>query len=522
MPTSRSFGMALVRTVMLLPLLAGFLAAQTPSGNSDQLARVSAFLAQNREALDLSGGGAHLAARLIDPNRLIFLLGESHGIALSEDLDLAMLQYLHKAAGVRIYLAEISYAEGCLLNRYLDNGDEQLLDFVMNQFEGSIAWTKERKAFYQNFRRWNLALPPGQRVRFAGVDIEHQRNVALRFLRELAKQPDHAAPTAIAEVVGKLQGLGDANDGNLPNVAADLDAALKAHHAEFAEFLSRRLFDFELVTENLVKALEYYKDHDSQKSNELREQVMYDTFLKLYPQFGGAKCYGRWGSAHIFQRALDRGETFAMMVNRPGSPVAGEVASILMIYQDTQALQMPGYRVQNADSPAEWIAPFAGAAIAPLTLFRLAGIDALGPNPLVKGDGKATDFVQYAVLVKGGQPDHPLGDLPAPAKFTELPAVVIKSVPEAGSTNVSPDLTEIRVTFSKTMGNGWAWCTAAIDPPSLSNIHYDNERRTIIATTKLEPGHQYAVWLNMQGCMGFKDADGLNSVPYLLSFQTAK
>jgi RNA polymerase sigma-70 factor (ECF subfamily) len=325
-------------------------------------------------------------------------------------------------------------------------------------------------------------------------------------------------------VIGKLQGLDDTNDGRLPDVATDLGAALKAHRAEFAEFLGRRTFDFELVTENLEKALEYYKDHNSQKSNELREQVMYDTFLKLSPQFGGAKCYGRWGSAHILRHALDRGETFGMMLNRPGSPVAGKVASILMIYKDTQALQMPGYRVQNADSPVQWITPFAGAAIAPLTLFRLAGIDALGPNLLSKGDGQATDFVQYVVLVKGGKPDHPLGDLAVPTatRFSELPAVVIKSVPESGSTNVSPDLTEIRVTFSKTMGDGWAWCRAAMETPSLSNIHYDNERRIIIATTKLDPGHQYAVWLNLQGCTGFKDMDGQSSVPFLLSFQTAK
>ncbi len=515
MPNPRHFGMAVVRTVMLLPLSASFLSAQTPSDNS-------AFLTQNSEALDVSDGGAHLQAHLIDPNRLIFFLGESHGIAINEDLDLAMLQYLHKAAGVRIYLAEISYAEGCLLNRYLDKGDEPLLDFVMNQFEGSIAWTKEHKAFYQNFRRWNLTLAPDQRVHFAGVDIEHQRYVALRFLKELAKQPDHAAPAAIMEVVGKLQGLGDTDGGKLPDVATDLGAALKAHHAEFVEFLGRGVFDFELVTENLLKALEYYKDHNSRKSNELRERVMYDTFLKLYPQFGGAKCYGRWGSAHIFQRALDRGETFAMMLNRPGSPVAGKVASILMVYKDTQALQMPGYRVQNADSPVDWLTPFAAATTAPLTLFRLAGIDSLGPNPLMKGDGKATDFAQYVVLVKDAKPEHPLGDLPAPTKFGELPAVVVKSVPESGSTNVSPGLTEIRVTFSKPMGNGWAWCRSAIDSPSLSDIHYDTERRTIVATTKLEPDHQYAVWLNMQGCTGFKDADGRNSVPYLLSFHTAK
>ena len=41
-----------------------------------------------------------------------------------------------------------------------------------------------------------------------------------------------------------------------------------------------------------------------------------------------------------------------------------------------------------------------------------------------------------------------------------VPPVVVKAVPEAGSADVDPKLTEIKVTFSKDMQNeSWSWST---------------------------------------------------------------
>lgn len=75
------------------------------------LALAPLALAQaDRQALDL----AHFDAKLLDfRDKQIILLGESHGIAVNEDLDLALLQG-----------------------------------------EGSVAWTKERR---------ELGAPPGRR-----------------------------------------------------------------------------------------------------------------------------------------------------------------------------------------------------------------------------------------------------------------------------------------------------------------------------------------------------------------------
>jgi hypothetical protein len=46
--------------------------------------------------------------------------------------------------------------------------------------------------------------------------------------------------------------------------------------------------------------------------------------------------------------------------------------------------------------------------------------------------------------------------------LSAAPAVVVKTVPEAGSSDVDASVKEIKVTFSKAMkDNSWSWSTAS-------------------------------------------------------------
>jgi RNA polymerase sigma-70 factor (ECF subfamily) len=101
--------------------------------------------------------------------------------------------------------------------------------------------------------------------------------------------------------------------------------------------------------------------------------------------------------------------------------------------------------------------------------------------------------------------------------------VVIKSVPEAGSTAVDSSTTEIRVTFSKEMQPG-AWSWGMIDketyPGTSEAPKYLDDKRTCVLPVKLQPGKTYAVWINTEKLHNFKDVKGQIAVPYLLVFKT--
>ncbi len=117
-----------------------------------------------------------------------------------------------------------------------------------------------------------------------------------------------------------------------------------------------------------------------------------------------------------------------------------------------------------------------------------------------------------------------LGPDDGPPSVESLPPVVIATDPVAGSTDVSTDVTELHVTFSKPMTDeSWSWSTAWKDslPEIVGTPRYTEDRRTCILPVKLAPGRCYGSWLNSQKFGNFKDVDGRKAVPYLLVFETS-
>jgi RNA polymerase sigma factor (sigma-70 family) len=105
------------------------------------------------------------------------------------------------------------------------------------------------------------------------------------------------------------------------------------------------------------------------------------------------------------------------------------------------------------------------------------------------------------------------------------PPVVVKTVPQAGATDVDAKTKEIQITFSKDMMDGsWSWSQLSDGsfPKIVGKPTYLKDKRTCVATVKLEPDKTYAIWLNSEKFHGFQDADGRAAVPYLLVFKTAK
>ncbi|UCD16318.1 MAG: Ig-like domain-containing protein [Candidatus Zixiibacteriota bacterium] len=111
------------------------------------------------------------------------------------------------------------------------------------------------------------------------------------------------------------------------------------------------------------------------------------------------------------------------------------------------------------------------------------------------------------------------------ALIDSMPPVVIETIPIAGDLTVDPNTTEICVSFSKDMRTDiWSWVQVNDNtfPDITGEIKYLDDNRTCILPVKLKPGKAYAIWLNSDKNLNFKDVRGKPAVPYLLAFKTKK
>ena len=107
-----------------------------------------------------------------------------------------------------------------------------------------------------------------------------------------------------------------------------------------------------------------------------------------------------------------------------------------------------------------------------------------------------------------------------------MPPSVVKTVPQAGDTEVDPSLKEITVTFSKDMltDRMWAVCQISKDtfPKTGKDIHYLKDKRTCVVPVTLEPEKTYVLWFNRGKFNSFRGTKNSPAVPYLLVFRTGK
>jgi hypothetical protein len=132
--------------------------------------------------------------------------------------------------------------------------------------------------------------------------------------------------------------------------------------------------------------------------------------------------------------------------------------------------------------------------------------------------------ISFTTQAASGTADSkPQGTSGATESKTQLPKIV-KLSPPNGAQDVSPDLTELRVTFDIPMGGGFSWCG---DGPQFPKIQegkrptWIDGGKTCVLPVKLESGVEYEIGLNSESHKNFKSADGVPLEPVLYTFKTS-
>ncbi len=100
---------------------------------------------------------------------------------------------------------------------------------------------------------------------------------------------------------------------------------------------------------------------------------------------------------------------------------------------------------------------------------------------------------------------------------------IVECKPPMGAQDVSPSLTELRVTFNVPMGRGFSWTGGGPEYPQVpegKGPSWTEDRRTCILPVQLEPNHSYRLGLNSRSYRNFQSADGIPLDPVVYTFKT--
>jgi hypothetical protein len=116
-------------------------------------------------------------------NNQFLLIGESHGVRYTHELEFDLLCQLKKRTGFRYLVMELGVLDEVYLNRYLQSGNAAYLDSFFRFHRATFFFNKSEEQFFRNLYRLNQSLPEKESIRIFCIDLDFAHRDAIAFLK---------------------------------------------------------------------------------------------------------------------------------------------------------------------------------------------------------------------------------------------------------------------------------------------------------------------------------------------------
>nr|WP_294907124.1 hypothetical protein [uncultured Lacibacter sp.] len=260
----------------------------------------------------------------------LFLVGEGHGTQFNNELQFDLIKHLQQTVGLKYILLELGFLDQLYLNRYLQTGNEKLLDSFFHFHPNTFYFNKQLFHFFQKLYSFNLQLPAKNKLQIITVDLDFAYRDALLYLQRNL----HATlPDSLKHYFTSMQPTKD--------TAAVL---IQKFNNAYSSFINNdRIYkkhlgkDFE-DTKHLLDNINQRLQIAVSKRNDLRDSVMYQNFLYAKKRYGimDHKILGFMGSFHVKQFDVPGDPRFAAILVKSNA-VKG-VVSLTSIYNGGEAM----------------------------------------------------------------------------------------------------------------------------------------------------------------------------------------
>lgn len=265
----------------------------------------------------------------------MFLAGETRGQPQNTAMRKALFQYLHEQQGVNVQLVETGVGETQVLEKYLRTGDENWLNHYL-KLQGSCADAEAEywRWLYQYNRQ------QGGTIYVAGLGTERNTVVSMYGLLALADTEIEPAES-IADFVQALR------DEDMTTALQLFKTAMEEQPDAMADYFGDAYAQVQQLYANLQVNTTYKGRLDRD------DLAMMDNMNFVLRQYPDDKFFGQLSNGHVTQSAWKDGNyianysRFGMLLNGEGSPVQGEVCSMLTIYTQRGSSGLLGDDAEN-------------------------------------------------------------------------------------------------------------------------------------------------------------------------------
>ena len=103
----------------------------------------------------------------------VFLAGEYHAKTKGYQTQKMLIQYLHEEQDVDYLICELGMGQGFLLDDYIQTGNEENLIFMMEELEGTLAYTQDEYQLWKWLYDYNQQQPENDKLHIIGLSLIH-------------------------------------------------------------------------------------------------------------------------------------------------------------------------------------------------------------------------------------------------------------------------------------------------------------------------------------------------------------
>lgn len=280
----------------------------------------------------------------------VFLAGEYHAQTKGYQSKKMLIQYLHENQDVDYLICELGMGQGFLLDDYIQTGNEENLIFMMEELEGTLAYTQDEYQFWKWLYDYNQQQPENDKLHIIGLDIEFQKKTSARGLSLLLDN----SVTPAEEIQPLIERIKE-SDGT---AVKEFPQTLEKYPEQMKEVFGENFPWAEQYAKNVAATNQFYDWMEEGKTNfhQIRDDKMTDNLFFAMEQLPeDAKFFGQFGAEHILQSEMittfvlqENYNRFAMQLQEDDSPVKGEVCSIYLVFlQKSQSPRSTNYYLMN-------------------------------------------------------------------------------------------------------------------------------------------------------------------------------